>query len=542
MSNELSNELEKWKDKYLTSIDQMEQREQDWQEKHDVMCETLAKVSVAAKGIDYRLDEKLDDLQESVRTELEASLLLQQANQLAELIKSLDDEKSKRKSQLIYCFEKLITPLTQYNLPDQHKVIVKRIHEMIHASDAVDHFEEIIEGYTNVLSALPEMILADDFYRVIEISPLQKFIDKVMMRLGKEPFFANQNEKENSKKSSIELIQLLDLLSRNDAFKDETNILRERLIDGLKIDELPEILHSITTMLLNIFNSEYERIELFFEKFTKRFAAVENLIINILEVDSLSNTQSNYLNQEVCDSVAEVKGELEKAESLERLEKSLTSRLDRIIDCMGEYKKIGEERLQNAKRQLDELHTRLKESESDIKSLQDELQQEHHVAMHDPLTQLPNRLAYDQAALGYIKRYNIENKSLYLVVIDIDYFKKINDSYGHLAGDKVLKKISEILMESTDKAAIIARYGGEEFVMLFYDLALNELKHLVEKIRHDVEYSGFHFQNEPVRITASFGVASYKENDSTELLFQRADGALYQAKKKGRNTASFAIS
>ena len=115
-------------------------------------------------------------------------------------------------------------------------------------------------------------------------------------------------------------------------------------------------------------------------------------------------------------------------------------------------------------------------------------------------------------------------------------FKKINDNFGHAAGDKVLKIIARTLQKNLRKPDFIARFGGEEFVFLLPEATLDSAALTIEKLRSAVEHCPFRFKDEPLAITASFGMAQYGEADTPETVFERADKALYRAKEAGRNT------
>ena len=121
------------------------------------------------------------------------------------------------------------------------------------------------------------------------------------------------------------------------------------------------------------------------------------------------------------------------------------------------------------------------------------------------------------------------------MVWDIDNFKQINDSLGHLAGDKILIRIAEILSTSTREIDFVARYGGEEFVGIFPATALADTEVLANKIREEINNTRFLYDGKPVPITVSAGVATFHQGDNTEKVFNRADTALFRAKKQGRN-------
>jgi diguanylate cyclase (GGDEF) domain len=120
-------------------------------------------------------------------------------------------------------------------------------------------------------------------------------------------------------------------------------------------------------------------------------------------------------------------------------------------------------------------------------------------------------------------------------MLDLDHFKRINDGYGHLAGDKVLKIIATQLRKHLRPIDFIARFGGEEFVLLMPDTPLSAGLHLIEKLRAAIQACPFHFKGEPVTITTSIGVSAFRPGDRSDHVLKRADEALYRAKRRGRN-------
>jgi diguanylate cyclase len=120
-------------------------------------------------------------------------------------------------------------------------------------------------------------------------------------------------------------------------------------------------------------------------------------------------------------------------------------------------------------------------------------------------------------------------------VWDVDHFKRINDSYGHRAGDRVLRAVADCLARRIRATDFIARYGGEEFVMVLSGTQTTDAARLIDEMRESVAKIGFHFRGTPVSITISCGLSALRAGDTTEKAFDRADKALYAAKQKGRN-------
>lgn len=157
------------------------------------------------------------------------------------------------------------------------------------------------------------------------------------------------------------------------------------------------------------------------------------------------------------------------------------------------------------------------------------------LAAFDSLTKLPNRRNFNQYFEKALRLFTRDNMPRSVVFFDIDNFKEINDNYGHLVGDRVLKRIATILNMQIRSSDMVSRWGGEEFLVLLNDSQLEDSVEIAQKIRisfendielHDLIKGG---------VTASFGVTTFKEGDTIEKIVARADKALYEAKRSGKN-------
>jgi len=158
-----------------------------------------------------------------------------------------------------------------------------------------------------------------------------------------------------------------------------------------------------------------------------------------------------------------------------------------------------------------------------------------HAAHIDPLTNCYNRRALEDwlaQARASAERYQTD---LSLLMLDIDFFKQINDRYGHSAGDAVLRTIPRCIRGAIRKSDYVARYGGEEFVVVLPETKLSKAIELAERLRTIVERVKIPFASHTLSVTASFGVAAFKPGMSQDDLIHKADEMLYEAKRQGRN-------
>lgn len=181
------------------------------------------------------------------------------------------------------------------------------------------------------------------------------------------------------------------------------------------------------------------------------------------------------------------------------------------------------------------LKKQLMTAQIDMSSQQDEIDKLKTRAHMDTLTQLLNRAAFDDHLRAAFSRWEQEHEIFSLLMLDVDHFKKINDSYGHLHGDRILKEIADKIKIGTRDNDTAARFGGEEFAVIFRDTPAEEALAIGQRIRETIERFHFQVDNNPVHMTISGGIAQSSAGSTAEEVVDIADKALYQSKERGRN-------
>ena len=201
-----------------------------------------------------------------------------------------------------------------------------------------------------------------------------------------------------------------------------------------------------------------------------------------------------------------------------------------IVGSTIQYTKIKEneisdynKRLTKKNSQLNQLNVELQVREAEVLRL----------SLTDPLTQIANRRHIEKQLQTEIKRAQRYNRSLIIVMLDLDHFKTINDRYGHEVGDTVLKSVAYCIKTHIRAIDFIARYGGEEFILLLPDTLISSAQKTVSRIRQSISELKINPIKEPV--TASFGMVQWKNGESMSESITRADNAMYRAKTAGRN-------
>ncbi len=171
--------------------------------------------------------------------------------------------------------------------------------------------------------------------------------------------------------------------------------------------------------------------------------------------------------------------------------------------------------------------------EASMNALEATIDELRAISVRDPLTNLYNRRFVMESGRGFAAMNRRYGNELHLIMLDLDHFKRINDSYGHAAGDEVLKGLAEVLRGIVRQSDVAARIGGEEFLILLPQTGAEAAYNIANRIRDAVAAASF--SGVPRKVTVSLGVVGLKADESFEAALERADACLYQSKHSGRN-------
>ena len=279
-------------------------------------------------------------------------------------------------------------------------------------------------------------------------------------------------------------------------------------------------------------DGEYED---FLQEITNRLQEMVQFLVNENNELETSEKKGGELNKAVIKEMAGLREGVEDADNLGALQSVVNGRLDAISRFMLQHSQLEKERFNSAKSNLSMMQEKINSLEGETAALKITLAEKSREAMYDALTEIPNRLFYEKRIKEDIARWQRFDTPLSIAVWDVDKFKNVNDTYGHKAGDKVLKAIAQILNKRIRETDFLARYGGEEFVMLLPGTIEEETLRLANELRQAVADCAFHYNEKSVGITISCGISGFREGDNLSKVFERADKALYQAKESGRN-------
>ena len=334
------------------------------------------------------------------------------------------------------------------------------------------------------------------------------------------------------------LRELLGRMRWPDTLAAEVEAFKAKLADGVAPDAWVEVMEQLTALVAETVRDSCDQIRAAEEFLTGLTARLEELD-TFMQKGSLLRDQSlaggRELGRVVRGEVQVIEDTVREATDLGQLREDVGRHVAVIESNLGAHIAAEEERHRQAHETEQALRTRLEQLESEAAGLRKEVAVVQELAMVDPVTGLPNRAAWDDRLRQEYARWRRFKGQLSLAVFDVDNFKSINDRFGHASGDKALNVIATALRSRVRQTDFIARYGGEEFAVLLIGASRVAGLRVSDEMRQAVARAGLHARNRPVEVTISCGVTEFAGEDTPEKAFERADAALYEAKRTGKN-------
>ena len=331
------------------------------------------------------------------------------------------------------------------------------------------------------------------------------------------------------------LLGLLDDLTLPERHRPQAEAMRDRLEHGLNWYELLPILDDLAVLMLAITDSGQHEFEVYLKQLNERLESFQSNLQAASDGHADNHSAARAMDTQIREQVDGLQSSVQEAADLDDLKQVLESHLEGLLGTMDHHQKQRDEREQEVAARLQSLAERVLSMEQEAQGYREHLEEQRQKALIDPLTGLPNRAAWSERLEHEIGQWQQHGNTLMLAMLDLDHFKRINDNYGHLAGDKVLKIIAGVLRKRLRSNDFIARFGGEEFVLLMPNTTAAVGAGLAETLRAAIEACPFHFKGERVTITVSIGISVFKHAERSEQVLKRADQALYRAKDAGRN-------
>lgn len=314
----------------------------------------------------------------------------------------------------------------------------------------------------------------------------------------------------------------------------------QQKIDNSNSSQILSMLgEQIGQMLGELINEAVERMQFsndFLVELSKDLHKMEENLSSYQTYNTESHQISSDFNDDLLSHTDDMHRAIDSSENLYHIRNLIVTKLDVISRSIETKRHSDELRLRDADTRITELQNNLKTYEIEILQVKERSVSLEKEVLLDELTRINNRRAYDLQIRENLRHYHRSGEPFSVILIDIDHFKKVNDNYGHKAGDKCLKEVASIIRSSLRQSDFLARYGGEELIAIVKGSNIENARNIAEKIRSRVEKTNFHFQGEKIPITISLGVTEIMPSDTeTDTPFMRVDEAMYQAKKNGRN-------
>lgn len=529
-------QLEEWKEKYFQSVSSLE-KQQNYDE---VLQRSLGRLALAAQGLDRNLDTQLKSLRGVLRkksTQEDVEFVLKKMEQA---IGKMESTKTKDETQ--NAGEILSDLLKSLKLKKPFKSEAKDLAKQFKSASS----QQVPPLVPKLLSLLDRCL--NDSKDTKSSRGFSFNLFGMSKSSGKDKAHETSEEQQPSSDSNAEnqntspihmvLMQLLERLSLPTELSEKATKLRHQIEKGLREEDLPRIINAIADIISSLGSqavNEKHEYEAFLQDLTSKLNEIDKHIRETGEQDKKAFKQRHILGEKVDQEVSGLRSHVEEAVDLEQLKSTVDERLNFLSEYINHYRKADHTRFEQSQQQIKSLNERLQSLEQETDTLRKTTEKARESALKDALTGIWNRQAMNDILEKEFTRWQRHQKPLSIVIWDVDFFKRVNDSYGHAAGDKVLKTIARIFQQATRNEDFIARFGGEEFVGIFPETNLKDAVVLANKIREKIKTSNFHYENEPVAITASAGLATFQANDSIEDVLKRADAALYEAKDSGRN-------
>lgn len=518
--------LEKIKQQLSASIAARQSLETTYEMQFAKLSQFIAKLSYVCRGIDVELDNRLAKL----RKELKKNVDIEKVEPLLDEINQLLKHQETRSAQHLKLTQQTLTEAgktlqKQRGLPDTLRRQLRSlltdvsstdqttIHGLVPSLEALTRlYQEAFNAKNGILEIPGERSEASNTHSapVTTTPDIQDRISQELLNVISELAFEGNNAK-------------------------QIDTIRKNLVQGQSLSELADVSLNIIKLIVSSISEERDSAQFFLVTLNDALSHVQKAVLTSLSKSKHINDEMSALNDKIQGQIKNLSMQSEKATSLVQLQQLVSKNLKVITDSMLQKEELEREEKTMLLDSLSVMENRLAEVEKTATNYKKSLSEQRFKSLQDALTKLPNRAAFDERMEVEYRRWKRYGHSLCLAVIDIDHFKRINDTYGHSAGDRTLRVIAQSLRKTLRTTDFIARFGGEEFVVLIPEASVNIIEGPLNKVRESIKRIPFKFKDQSVQITISIGATAFNEGDSAQVVFDRADSALYEAKNSGRD-------
>ncbi|MFT7504395.1 MAG: diguanylate cyclase [Gammaproteobacteria bacterium] len=479
----------------------------------------LSQVIAFYQFVSPDLDNELKILHDHLNDKVEFTLLNQNMGEVSDLLLRNSNVIEQQNRSTLSMLEKAIETL--YDLDDIEQGL---------KIDAANLLKSLPKKNTSLYISLPFFEQAIMLYqRTLESS---QALNKISTQTKQADISTRDSLHYNI---TLELRQLLAQISITDDNRQSFTEIQLLLAQGINHKQLLESCLIVIKAFINDLLKERRHTQ---KTVTELHGSLTNInvqvgrSIEIAEIQDLEkNKNQEYLQQSIVDFENTVNEETDIASLKQRTNRYLAN-MSKTIENSGQASKSQQREMMDI---LGDMQAQLQRLEHYTSVYKNRLVKQEQRNYRDELTNIPNRLAYNERIKLEYARWKRYGKDLCMVVLDIDHFKRVNDNYGHAAGDKTLQVIAKSIADCLRATDFLFRWGGEEFVLLLPRSDINEITRLLQRISQRIKLTPFKYKEHNITITVSIGATSFKSGDTIESVFERADENLFQAKNSGRN-------
>jgi len=498
--------------------------ENDLKSQSSMLVDFIGRLSQTCKGQDKTLDNKLANLRVLLKKSAALSDIEKQITVISQLLQQHSTTNAVNIKTLHNDFLSAGKSLQKINgLPaDLRRSLRSLIQNNEDEKDAVVQYvpvlSQLISFYTDVLAAksntsnnnITTQIPANNLDQTKSEQPVSKaFIDK----------FSN----------------ILNELALSDINTKQLSTVKAKIKPDMSNNNLLDRFFEVFDVIVEDLKNERNTAKVFLSTLSETLSTVQSAVKSTLEISSASGAKHEKLNNMLQKQVGEMATDISAATSLANIKNDINDKLKRIAITLQKKSTLEKEQNDLLQSKMQEMSNKMQTLEEQSKTFEKRIQEQQTKSMTDALTKLSNRASFDDYYAKSLMKFHSNNFDLAIIVLDLDDFKRINDTYGHTAGDKTLQVIANTLKKHIGDNAYVARYGGEEFVLIMSKANKEQVLQRLETIRKHIARLPFKFKNDKVSITVSIGASHVNKEDNTHTAFERADEALYQAKAQGKN-------
>ncbi|MDH3714196.1 MAG: diguanylate cyclase [Gammaproteobacteria bacterium] len=334
------------------------------------------------------------------------------------------------------------------------------------------------------------------------------------------------------------LLTLFDRMTLVPTTENEAKRHKEILLAGIAAEQLPRFVNDLAELInqsLILTQREKKELEEFVESIVGKLRAFASFVESVQSDLRESRSNQADLRESWDAQVHLMTRDVAQATNLDGLKRDVNAQLERMRESMTTFREKETDRIRRSEDRSEQLHGKLQEMETEAAELRNQIQENRAQLLLDAVTGVNSRFAYEERMDLEFIRWKRFAAPLSFLLWDIDFFKSINDTFGHQAGDRVLRLVAQLINNRIRESDFFARVGGEEFAMLLPGTGAGDAQRIAEEIRATVDQSGFNHKGNPVQITVSCGLTEFRSGDTPELVFERADESLHKAKQSGRN-------